>query len=155
MTKEGAADGRPTALTPVWLLAGILVAGGAVGWGVLEWTGSTAVMGVVAAVVTWGGIYAARRAWAASGRGRAFDELPSVNWEENTARRLGGQALAFGAFLASLVGAMALLYALGMDGPDVLGVEPPHLLAFVLAAPLWLDVDARLAVRATRKRAEA
>jgi hypothetical protein len=159
MTRQGVAIGRGrfrrTALIPVWLVAGVLLAGGAVGWGVLEWTGSTAVMGGAAAVFTWGGIYTARRVWAASGRGRSFDELPSVNWEEHTARRLGGQALAFAVFLASLVGAMALLYALGMDGPDALGVEPPHLLAFVLAAPLWRDVDARLAVRAARKRAEA
>jgi hypothetical protein len=157
MTRRGVAIGRGrrrTALIPVWLLAGVLVAGGAGGWGVLEWTGSTAVMAVAAAVFTWGGIYTARRVWAASGRGRSFDELPSVDWEEHVARRLGGQTLALVVFLATFLGAMALLYTLGMDGPDALGLEPAHLLAFVLAAPVWLDVDARLAVRAARERAE-
>lgn len=131
------------------------MAGGAGGWGVFEWTGSTAVMAVPAAVFTWGGIYTARRVWgAASGRGRPFDELPSVDWEEHVARRLGGQTLALIVVLATFLGAMALLYALGVDGPDALGLEPAHLLAFVLAAPVWLDVDARLAVRAARERAE-
>jgi uncharacterized membrane protein YfcA len=144
---------RRTALIPLWLLAGVLVVGGAVGWGVLEWTGSTVVMGVVAAVVTWGGIYAARRVWAARGSGPSFDELPSMNVEADGTPRLVGLTLAFVAFLAGVVGAMALLYALGMDGPEALGVEPAHLLAFVLAVPLWRDVDARLAVRAARTRA--
>jgi hypothetical protein len=144
------------ALVPFPLLASLLVGGGSAGWILLELSGSTVVATVAAAIVTWGAVFAARRLLAARGARESYEELPSVDWDEHSSgwRSLGGRLLALLAFLGGFGVAAGILSGLGVDGPQLAGLDPSEWLAFVLAAPLWLEVDARLGVRAARKRAE-
>lgn len=145
-----------TTLLPFPLLVAVLAGGAAIGWALLEVTGSTPVAAAVALVVTWGGVGAARRLWAARGRTESWKELPSVDAGETGLgwRALGGRLVPLMAFLAAFLVAASVLSALGVDGPALAGLEPSDWFAFVLAAPVWLEVDARMGARAARKRAE-
>ena len=145
-----------TTLLPVPLLVAVLAGGAVVGWALLEATGSTPVAVAVALVVTWSGVGAARRLWAARGRSESWKELPSVDAEAGSSgwRSLGGRMVSLMAFLTAFLLATSVLSALGVDGPDLAGLEPSDWFAFVLAAPVWLEVDARMGARAARKRTE-
>jgi hypothetical protein len=144
----------PGRTLPLPLLVAMIAAGAVAGWVALELVDSTVAAVIVAAVVSWGGVLFARRARAARGR-RDSGELVSGDVEVAAGlRSYVTRVVPLFAFLAGFGVIAGLLSALGVEGPELAGLEPSEALAFVLAAPLWLDVDARLSARAARRRGD-
>jgi hypothetical protein len=148
---SGSTPGRTL---PFALLVALLVAGAVAGWAVLELSDSTPIALVAAAAVAWGGVLVARRVRAGAGR-RDSDELVSDDVEVSSGlRSYVARVIPLFAFCVGFGVIAGLLSAFGVDGPALAGIGPSEALAFVLAAPLWLDVDTRMSARAARKRSE-
>lgn len=135
--------GGRVALLPIWLLAGLLAAGAAVGGLVLAADGAYWVAAGAGAVVAWGGVYAARRLLARRGH-RSFDELPSADWEGGWR---GGNPAATVAMLVWAAAGGAVYWAL-----DALGLVGGEYVAFLVTFPAYWETDARMGVRARRRR---
>lgn len=136
--------GARVALLPPWLLAAILVAASAAGAAVLGAGGGDIAGAVTGGIVSWGGVFGARRLLARRGH-RSFEELPSADWEEDRSFVRQGWIGCL-ATLAWVAGVVVL--AVGI-APLVEGGE---YVALVVALPLWTEADARLALWARRRR---
>jgi len=140
--------GGRVALLPLWLLAALIAAGAAAGAWVLDVSASVLAGALAAAAVAWGGAFVARRVLVRLGH-RAFDGLPSADSEA------GGRGTS--AHLASMVGWVVTFAAVraGLGATGLATGDDGVWLAGVASFPVWNEVDARLGVRARRRRREA
>lgn len=138
-------------LLPWPLLAGLIAAGGAAGGVTLDRSDSGPAALMAAAAVSWGGVLIAR----AVRGGRDSRELLSHTVDAGSGRRAyATRIVPLLAFVVAVGVIAGLLSAFGIDTPKIAGLDASAALAFVLAVPVWLDVDARMSARAARKRAE-
>lgn len=143
---------KPKALLPLWLLAALVIGATVIAAAASELGAPPGIAAAVAAVVSWGGAWAARLSMARRGRA-GFDELPSAEYDSSLRVRAVSKTLSTAAWLTCAVVAYFVARAVGLGGHGDLWFLPALVaVAAIAAAPAMTEADARHGLRVQRRR---